>query len=201
MSLSMIEGQKASPLEVYLALRPVEADVPERLVRDHERVAMARSAPAPRLLATPAAARSPLTNPGHGSYTCDHFGTQWVADWKAAFAGVTKYREATYNHNYSSPYKFYPGAAVFHGTNTNSKTYLGACNGDEDHELRLEIHRWIGGSWQWFLTAGIAAGSKYTFYSGIPAGYRGKAYGMGGETVEHYGVGAAWTMTPGKTTP
>jgi hypothetical protein len=91
-SVSMIESQRATPLEVYLALRPAGAHAPDRLVRDHERVAMVRSTPpAPRLLSTHAAGRSPLTNTGHGSYTCEHTGVHWVADWKAAFAGITKY--------------------------------------------------------------------------------------------------------------
>jgi hypothetical protein len=201
-SVSMIESQQATPLEVYLALRPAGAGAPGRLVRDHERVTMARSAaPAPRLLAAPAAGRSPLANSGHGSYTCESTGVQWVADWKAAFVGITKYRAAAYAHAYSPPYTFYPGAPVYYGTNTNSKTYLGACNGDDDHELRMEVHRWVGGKWKWFLTAGIAGATKYTFYSGIPARYRGKTYGAFGETVEHYGMGAAWTLSPGRTTP
>jgi hypothetical protein len=201
-SPALIERQQASALEVYLALHPAGTVAPARLVRDHERVAMVRrTGPAPRLLANPSSGQSPFTDPGHGSYTCDHFGTQWVADWKAAFVGVTKYREAKYHHNYSPAWKFYPGAAVYHGTNTNSKTYLGACNGDDEHELRFEIHRWIGGKWTRILTAGLAGGSKYTFYSGVPARYRGKTYGHNRETVEHYGVGAAWTLSPGSFTP
>ena len=201
-SPAMIEKQHATALEMYLALRPAGAAVPEQLARDHERAAMARSAaPAPRLLANPAAGRSPFTEPGHGPYTCDHFGLDWVADWKAAFVGITKYREALYHHNYSPKYTFYPGAAVYHGTNTNAKTYLGACNGDDEHELRLEIHRWIGEKWTRILLAGLAGGSKYTFYSGVPARYRGKTYGAGDETVEHYGVGAAWTLSPGSYVP
>jgi hypothetical protein len=75
------------------------------------------------------------------------------------------------------------------GTNTNSKTYLGACNGDDEHPLDLEVHRWIGGRWKWILTARVYGGTKYTFYSGIPARYRGKAHGANGDTVEHYGSG------------
>ncbi len=201
-SVSMIERQQATPLEVYLAVRPAGTEVPQRLVRDHERTAMVRSAaPAPRLLGAPTAGGSGLAGTGHGSYTCEPTGVQWVADWKAAFAGITKYRAAAYAHNYSAAYTFYPGAPVYYGTNTNSKTYLGACNGDDEHQLRMDLHRWVGGKWTWFMTAGISGGSKYTFYSAIPARYRAKTYGAGGATVEHYGVGAAWTLSPGETTP
>lgn len=201
-AVPMVQRQQATPLEVYLAFRPDWADLPDRLVRDHQRLAMARGgSPGPRLLAAPAAGASAFDDPGHGSYTCEHTGVQWVADWKAAFAGITKYRAAAYLHNYPPAYFFYPGAPVYYGTNTNSKTYLGVCNGDDEHELRLEVHRWISGKWKWILTAAVQGGVKYTFYSGIPARYRGKTYGAGGETVEHYGVGAAWSLSPGEATP
>ncbi len=201
-AVRMVERQQATPLEIYMALRPAGADLPQLLVRDHERVAMARSgSPAPRLLTVRAAGANGLEDPGHGSHSCEPTGVAWYNDWKAAFVGITKYREADYHHNLPGSYLFYPGAAVYYGTGTNSKTYLGACNGDDEHELRLEIHRRIGGKWKWFRTAGLASGSKYTFYSGIPARYRGKTYGLDGETVEHYGIGAAWTLSPGVTTP
>ena len=83
---------------------------------------------------------------------CNSLGFDWVTDWKAAFAGKTKYREALYPHNCAPPYTFYPGASVYHGTNTNSVTYLGACNGDDTETLILEIHRRIAGKWKRVLT-------------------------------------------------
>ncbi len=149
----------------------------------------------------PAAGSTTLGQPGFDDYECDSFGTDWVADWKAAFAGRTKYREALYPHFYAPPYTFYPGASVYHGTNTNSKTYLGACNGDDTDTLILEIHRRIAGKWKKVLTVNIPSFKKYTFYSGVPAAYRGKTYGASGAVVEHYGVGAAWTLSPFVTTP
>lgn len=148
-----------------------------------------------------AAGANALPDPGHGSHSCEPTGVAWYNDWKAAFVGITKYREAAYRHFKPGPYFFYPGAAAYHGTGTNSKTYLGACNGDDEVELRLEIHRWVGGKWKRILLVGLESGAKYTFYSGVPARYRAKAYGRDGETVEHYGVGAAWTLSPGVTTP
>jgi hypothetical protein len=148
-----------------------------------------------------AAGANALPDPGHGSHSCEPTGVEWYNDWKAAFVGITKYREAAYRHFKPGPYFFYPGAAAYHGTNTNSKTYLGACNGDHEVELRLEIHRWVDEKWKRILLVGLESGAKYTFYSGVPARYRGKAYGRDGETVEHYGVGAAWTLSPGVTTP
>jgi hypothetical protein len=44
----------------------------------------------------------------------------------------------------------------------------------------------------------IRSYEKYTFYSPIPAAYRGLTYGANGSTIEHYGVGAAWTLAPFK---
>ena len=38
---------------------------------------------------------------------------------------------------------------------------------------------------------------KYTFYSGVPASYRGRVYpGQGAPSIEAFGVGAAWTPSP-----
>ena len=201
LAVAMVERQQATPLEVYLALRPEGGEVPDRLVRDHERVAMARAgSPAPRLLAAPSAAANSLDDPGRDDYTCESTGAQWVADWKAAFVGVTKYREAAYAHNFTQAYFFYPGAPVFYGTNTNSITYLGVCNGDHEDQLMFQVHRWVSGQWKSILSVGVGGGQKYTFYSGVPARYRGKTYGWGGETIEHYGFGAAWTLSPGRLT-
>jgi hypothetical protein len=150
---------------------------------------------------TPPAAAGPLAEPGYDSYACDSFGSEWVADWKDAFVGITKYRAAAYAHNYSPPYTFYPGAPVYYGTNTNSLTYLGACNGDSHDDLVMEVHRWISGAWTPIYTATIDGYQKFTFYSPIPARYRGRTYGADGSTVEHYGVGAAWTLSPSEATP
>ena len=70
------------------------ADLPQLLVRDHERVAMARSgSPAPRLLTVRAAGANGLEDPGHDSDSCEPTGVAWYNDWKAAFVGITKYRE------------------------------------------------------------------------------------------------------------
>jgi hypothetical protein len=199
-AIAMVEREQATPLEVYLALRPGGADAPDRLVRDHARVAMTRGGtPAARLLTAPAAVPRSLNDPGRESYDCDPFGWQWIADWKAAFVGVTKYREAAHIHQLPTSYLFYPGAPVYYGTNTNSKTYLGVCNGDDDHPLDFALHRWISGKWKRFLTVRVYGDQKYTFYSGIPARYRGKLSGANGDTVEHLGFGAAWTLSPGLT--
>ena len=149
----------------------------------------------------PTAGRSPLADPGYDSYECNHFGYDWVEDWKAAFVGITKYRAAAYAHNYAPPYTFYPGAPVYYGTNTNSITYLGACNGDSQDDLIMEVHRRISGTWVKIYQATIESYEKYTFYSPIPAAYRGRTYGADGSVVEHYGMGAAWTLSPSEAIP
>ena len=102
---------------------------------------------------------------------------------------------------------FYPGAQVYYGTNTNSITYLGACNGHEKVDLVLEVHRRSCGScgvstpWPRILKVKIPSYEKYTFYSGVPAGYRGFIYGAYNGSIEHAGIGAAWTLSPGEAIP
>ncbi len=205
-ALSMIQSRNATPLEVYLALRPRNTDVPELLLRDHQRAAQSRGATAhARVAAPPRPAASPLADPGYDSYACDSSGTQWIADWKDAFVGITKYREAAYRNFQPGNYYFYPGAAVYYGTNTNSITYLGACNGEDRTSLSMAVHRrnrnhvdhghdLPGDHWVEIHYASIAPYEKYTFYSPIPAFYRGFIHHPA--DVDHYGIGAAWTLSP-----
>lgn len=198
----MFEQFDATPLEVYLALQPRGTMAPEALVRDHRlRAAVSRTVTeAPRVLSAVPIAMS-LASPGVEFYVCDAFGWDWIDDWKAAFVGITKYREATYRHQQSGNFTFYPGAPVYEGTNTNSKTYLGACNGDAYDDLVVEIHRRISGAWVKVHEVTLDSYEKYTFYSGVPSSYRGRAHAVGGQINEHYGVGAAWTLSPGVATP
>lgn len=197
-SLRMIEDLDATPLEVYLALQPRTTGVPAPLLRDHQmRAGRARTATAtPRALAALQPTASGLQDPGYEFYACDSFGDEWIEDWTNAFAGITKYRAAIYRHQQAGAFLFYPGAPVYYGTNTNSKTYLGACNGDAYDDLVMEVHRRIGGQWVKVYEATIDSYEKYTFYSGVSASYRGRTQGAGASVVEHYGVGAAWTLSP-----
>jgi hypothetical protein len=194
-ALPMVQRFDATPLELYAALAPRGARVPDALTRDHR----LRAAHAPRALgelAAGATVAGDLTDPGYGPEECDAFIGVWNKKWKDAFAGVTKYREAAYLTSIASPFTFYPGASVYYGTNTNSKTYLGACNGASMGDLVLEVHRRISGEWVEVLEVEIESYEKYTFYSGVPASYRGRTYGAGGVVLSHYGVGAAWTLSP-----
>lgn len=138
-----------------------------------------------------------VPSPGVETYACDAFGTQWVEDWTSAFVGVTTYREATYKHQFVGTLTFYPGAQVANGTNTNSLTYLGACNGDMyGNTLTVNIDRRIGGVWATIATVELNNFERFTFASGIPAQYRGRAGGTNGVSLPHFGVGAAWNITP-----
>ena len=116
-----------------------------------------------------------------------------IDDWKRAFLGLTKYREAAYLQQPQGAYTFYPGSAAYYGTGTNARTYLGACNGDSADALTVTIQRRAGA--QWVAVAAVAVGSyeRFTFYGGLPASYRGRVRGANGSVVERYGVGAAWT--------
>jgi hypothetical protein len=190
----------ATALEVFQAARPL-SPAPAALVRDHER---RRKMSAPRNVQLPNEldlVSRDLKDPGSESYLCHFFGDEWLADWDSSFVGVTKYRAAAYPHFQTGTITFYPGAPVYYGTNTNSITYLGACNGDDVDDLTFEIHRRISGSWTPILSVLIGFSEKYTFYSPIPASYRGRTYGADRATIEHYGIGAAWTLSPRKATP
>ena len=122
-------------------------------------------------------------------------GWDWIDDWKSAFLGLTRYREAAYLQQRQGAYTFYPGSAAYYGTGTNARTYLGACNGDSADALMVTIQRRAGA--QWVAVAVVAVGSyeRFTFYGGLPASYRGWVRGSNGSVVERYGVGAAWTPT------
>jgi hypothetical protein len=141
-----------------------------------------------------------LETPGYGPYACDPLFLDWLADWPASFVGKTKYQAAAYAHVLAGSFTFYPGAPVYYGTNTNSVTYLGSCNGSTE-ALTMEIHRRISGVWTKILTATVHTGEKYTFYSGVPAGYRAVLRSPSQRTVDHYGYGAAWTLSPPLKTP
>lgn len=191
-SLAMIENLKATPLEVYLALSPRNAGVPDALLRDHQR---------PRVLAPPPADATGLEYAA-GYYGCASPGNAWIAGWKAEYLGITKYREAAYFPGNTIGTTFYPGAPVYYGTNTNSATYLGACNADAIEDLWMEVHRRINGNWVMLYGTTLMHDSKHTFYSGMPASYRGVVTALfDGSLIEDFGVGAAWTLSPRVASP
>ena len=137
-----------------------------------------------------------LQTPGWEFYACDPFGVDWVNDWKAAFVGVTQYSTAKYLHQTTGSYTFAPGISLQYPNNTNSKTYFGACNGDDYDDLSLKIKRRIFDIWMVVHQVTIGSHEKYTFYSATQTKYRATTQGVGGSTIEHYGVGVAWTPTP-----
>ena len=197
-ALPMVERLDATPLEVYLALAPRSGAAPDALVRDHQaRVALAGvPGRAPRALAPTPAVAADVTRPGGGANDCES-ASSWIDEWKAAFAGITTYREATYRYLLSGTFTFYPGAPVYYGTNTNSKTYLGACAIDNYDALAFDVDRRIGGAWVTVFSTLVGHEMKYTFYSGVPASYRGRVRpGGGASSIEAVGVGAAWTLSP-----
>lgn len=194
-SRQLIEGLRATPLEVYLAVKPGRAGAPASLVRDHRGRAGALAEPRALSLAGPGALG--LNTPGIEPYDCSAFAGGWNDDWKAAFIGVTKYQATVSFHPMSGAFVFYPGSNVYYGTNTNSKTYLGACNQDFGTSLKVEIHRKVNGSWNTVHQVNLLDNTKYTFYSGLPAYYRGRASVAPGHWVSSSGLGAAWTISPG----
>lgn len=198
-ALPLVAHHDATPLEVYMALTPKDAGIPMPLMRDHQLRAQrsATLAETPRRLSAKGLTMSSLQTPGLEPYACDAFGFDWIDDWTEAFDGITTYRAALYRHQEIGMITFYPGAYVYYGTNTNSKTYLGACNGDAFDDLLMSVHRRISGVWVNLFQVSIGSYEKYTFYSGIPAFYRGRAQAPGRAIVEHYGVAAAWTISPG----
>jgi hypothetical protein len=208
-SQEMLLRWNATPLEIFRTLNP-GALSPQVLVADHYRRTAGNANGEPRALAMPTSATFALDDPGLEPYVCDSLGLAdwWIDDWNDAFAGITSYSAATYLHHFSA-YTFYPGAAVYYGTGTNRKTYLGACNGTEGTIVTMSVDRWVVTNvtfnpfpqpptvtWGWGTVdeVDLSNGEKYTYYSGHPTGrYRGRVEGPGGMAVSHMGVAAAWT--------
>ncbi|MGQ0650294.1 MAG: hypothetical protein ACT4P7_22365 [Gemmatimonadaceae bacterium] len=191
-SLEMVKRRDATPLEILLALGRRDRPVPEQLYRDHALRTDGRAKPRQLSLLRPSTGS--INDPGSGFNVCN--GSRvWISDWKDAFVGITKHRAAAHLQNQAGSYTFYPGADVYYDTGTNSRTYLGACNGDEHNELKMEVHRRVNGSWTRILDVTIDAKQQFTFYSGMHASYRGRTRPVGA-IVRLYGVGAAWTISP-----
>lgn len=188
---------QATPLELFLAIGGSTATVPEALARQHRALRGATSAPRAFLPDRPGALD--ITTPGSEPFfSCNSW---WYDEWKIPFVPLTRYQAASAWHPRATPLMFYPGSHIFHGTNTNRKTYLGACNGSNGGTPRnvdLEIHRKIAGAWVNVLTVTLPENTKHTFYSGVPSSYRGRAVPLNGPAL-FLGVGAAWTISPGLT--
>ena len=206
--LGTLLERNATPLEVYLALESDDAELPQQLVQDHER----QSAEPPRNLKASLGSLSPqgLDDPGKDTHYCDYY--EWTWDWHDTFVPLTDYQPAGSGHiiNAGSQFTFYPGAHVYHGTNTNQVTYLGACSRDKGGDtMTFEIHRWlptyvfnpypqpptVSWSWKKISTVSIEGYETYTFYSGVQARYRGRVKALG-NAVNGFSIGAAYTKTP-----
>jgi hypothetical protein len=203
-STDLVRSWDATPLEIFLALAPRGALVPGALSVDHElhaRASGASDAP-PRDLS--GSVSFGVGDPGVEEFACDGTGFNFAQAWYDEFDDVTTYAAVGSMHQIASTYTFYPGAPVYYGTNTNSVTYFGACNGDEVAPLTVEIHRrfkYIEPPtvvYQWLKVTDVVLDGlqKYTFYSGIPASYREVVKPPAGDVVEHAQAAAAWTLSP-----
>jgi len=200
--------QNATPLEIYLALSSDDAEVPNLLLDDHVK----QRDDAPRRLSASLGSleTQDLDDPGTDTHYCGW--NEWKWDWIDAFENLTDYYPVGSGHiiNAGSQYTFYPGAHVYKGTNTNQVTYLGACSRDRGGDvMTFEIHRWlptvvyhlyptpptVTWSWKKISTVSVDGYEKYTFFSGIPARYRGRVKALGG-AVSGFGIGAAYTKSP-----
>jgi hypothetical protein len=200
-AIAMIRTLQATPLEVYLALRPGSA-APEALLRDHQRIARTGGATSSPRVLDPNVSITTGGASGDGNFWCQSPGNIWIAGWKAFYTGVTKYREAAYFPDDVPGVTFYPGASVYYGTNTNSVTYLGVCNWDAIRELWTEVQRRINGQWVVVYNTSLMNAQKTTFYSGMPASYREVVEELfSGHDFEDVGIGAAWTLSPPKASP
>ena len=191
----LLQTHDATALEIFEALKPRDAAAPALLVREHQQRVQRSASGASRLLPNADMVAADLQTPGFEFYACDPFGADWVNDWKAAFVGITMFSTAKYMHQQTGSVSFGPGVSLLNPNNTNSKTYLGACNGDDYDDLSFEVLRRIFDVWFVVHQVNIGNYEKYTFYSSTAAKYRGRTQGVGGSTVEHYGIGVAWTPT------
>lgn len=195
----------ATPLEIFIALAP-GATPPAALVADHDAGASSGGAAAPRTLTVDPGVLHGIGDPGIDDYDCDSFGEVFYDDWLDTFDDVTDVAQAGAMHFFSlTQWDFYPGYHVYKGINTNQVTYLGACNGDSDTPLTVEVHRrfkivtppTVTYTWVEVAGAGLGLNQKYTFYSGVPASYRGRLRGPGiADPVDHLSVGVAYTKSP-----
>jgi hypothetical protein len=203
---------QATPLEIYLALAPRGAAAPEILRSDHAQYAARTGASsAPRDLAGQAGQFGP-TDPGEEHTSCDAFGS-WGDTWLMDFAGLTDYAFAEGRHFLDGNWTFYPGKHVYEGTNTNDVTYLGACNGHVIGgavTMTMQVHRrikivtgnMVSVMWVQIAEVELSDEEKYTFYSNLPASYRGRVKPtFDGAIVDHYTVAVAYDKSPGLATP
>lgn len=195
----------ATSLETFMALAP-GVQPPQALVADHERIAARTGGPSePRALAG-----DPLLASVGAStvdeFDCDPFGANFYDEWHEAYEGLADVVLAAHIHNFAeSHWDFYPGSHIYKGTNANSLTFLGVCNGDDQTPLTVEVHRRVKTvtpptvtySWHEVLDVALGYNERFTFSSIVPAFYRGRLRGPGAaDPVAHIGVGVAYTKTP-----
>ena len=204
-SIALATAWNATPLEIFMALAPRGSVAPRALKGDHDDyVARTGRDPSPRSLVFA------LDDPGIEDFPCDPTGANFYFEWFDTFENVTDYVFAGYGHSLNVQYTFYPGKHVYEGTNSNDVTYLGACNGDDVTPMTLVVHRRVkivtppAVSYSWVEIGEVVLGydQKYTFYSNLPANYRGRIRALGmGEEIDHFSLGVAYTKSPGLATP
>jgi hypothetical protein len=204
LSVAMAQVLNATSMEVFLALAPAGARVPDALVRDHEaHLRRTGSSPAPPRDLKADVALFDVDDPGIDTFDCDSFGQNWYDAWHDAFDAVMDTAKAAHVHQFPPGllYSFYPGG-YYNNDNSitpgfNQVTYLGACNGaDEplivDVQRRIANHTPEGTTYAWTPVdqAILGYNQKYTFHSNIPASYRGRL--SADDTVEHMSFAVAY---------
>jgi hypothetical protein len=205
-STAMVREWNATPLEIFMALAPSSYDIPRALTADHN-ARFGSDVSRPRLLSPPRTTLN-LDDPGVEDFDCNAEGTNFYFGWLDTFENVTDHVSAGVGHNLFDKYTFYPGGhynddgSISPGY--NQVTYLGACNGDDDTPLTVEVHRRmkylsppnVMYIWTEITEVLLSDNEKYTFYSDLPASYRIRLKPPMDDLVDHFGVGVAYTKAP-----
>lgn len=190
----LVQRWDATPLEMFSALAP-HARVPDLLRRDHD---AATSSP-PRSLASPVTYGVPIDN-----FDCDP-PENFESDWHDTYTLVTDVVAAESYYDFPwEQFDWWPGSHAYNGTNNNTATHFGLCNGDEDAYFSVRVDRRIQYTvdgvehviWAHHVTASFGYMGRFTFHTNLPGIYRMRLFDPSKTPISQFAAGVAFTKGP-----